>query len=384
MKLAMIILLTGVAALGSFRGTCAASDAQGGVPIRIDDGTNNKCIETSDRVTINLRRIVLPKESGWFTADSEVGITLTTTIAGATGGDNREVSLVKILKEPVQQFGDGPISIPIEQNVVNSFLLSETTNVYSAIEIDVAVVKEQTQTVAAQLLLGAANATKNLPIPPNPYTAGFELASTYVSSIVQPLISQAVKDGKTSNSQLALQFGTGSCTGDREKTGTKAIIFAWQNEWGPSAAPGVVDLNNLNRCFNANIKGVFELQVGDKPAAGGDACTNLVPVRNPYIGFYVNAEPIEIAHAGANFSHLNSLVQSTPLTVEKKAMFNELSAKFGSSGLEKHQAAAVAFALVSPDKASSVPIENDARKAYLQSLERCEANGVGAEHCFAP
>jgi hypothetical protein len=99
---------------------------QGSVIVRIDDGAGNgRCIGSADKLTATLRRVIIEKRSKWlgFIQDTQLGVTLTTTVNGSTAGDVKNASFAKVVKEQVDQFGSGQVSLAQEQS-----LLSKSVN----------------------------------------------------------------------------------------------------------------------------------------------------------------------------------------------------------------------------------------------------------------
>ncbi|WP_288410691.1 hypothetical protein [uncultured Herbaspirillum sp.] len=356
--------------------------SEGSIIVRLNDGAGNgRCIDSTDKLTVNLRRMIFSKKSKYFgfVEDQEIGVTLTTTVSGATGDDGRSASFAKIVKAPVSQFRKGQISVPIEQNLLSKFSLKNGENTFTVIDLSVGVVRTQGKSVSAKVLLGAVNATKDLALPINPFTTAYGVATTYVNNIFSPLVDQAASEGEAATHKITMTINSANCANDDERTGTKAIIDAVEDE----SLPGSVNISKANNyCFKAELSPAFELKFAPRPADGNcNAANNFVEVENSYIAFYVNALPIEIPKPVSN---KNTVL--APLASAQQPAVEELSTAMIQKGLPRNTASLFSKGIFSDTRASDVAkifkIQSSTVGAYRESLIRCQANGVGVADCF--
>lgn len=362
----------------------AAPGPQGSVVVRIDDSAGTgRCIGSADRLTATVRRIVVEKKSKWLglVNDTELGITLTTTVKGATGEDFKSASFAKVIKQAVTQFSAGQISLAQEQNLLSQFPLTNGENKFTVVNFEIGLVRTQGRSVAAQILLGAVSATQSLSLPVNPFTTGFGVASTYVDSIFKPLLDTAEKSQDAVTHNITMNINSGGCSAtddDSERTGTKAIIDA-SNDVGK---PGYIDTRVIDSyCFKAVLRPSFVLKFAPKPASGNCAtATGFADLQNSYIGFYVNALPVAAPNPAAGIAP--GMFQGAP----SNAFSTSLESAFEARGIQKDAAGLFSSGLLSEtppdDVAKAFRLRPEVVEAYRDALTRCEANGVSAKDCI--
>ena len=360
----------------------AGPTPQGSVIIRVDDTVGQgRCIGPSDQLTVTLRRPILEKKSKWLglIQDTELVMTLTTTVSGSGSEDVKSASFAKVIKESVSQFSTGQISLAQEQNLLNRFALTNGTNTFSVVDLEVGIVRTQGRSVGAQILLGAVDATKSLQLPTNPFTTAYNVATTYVNSVFSPLLDQAASQQEAVIHHITMNIDAGGCTGDDERTGTKAIIDAVDDP----TKPGYVDTSKIdNYCFKAILTPAFVLKFAPLPAGGScGTVTNYVDLQNSYLAFYVNSVP-----PGSPKPNVNA-VAALKLTTPAGDNLHVLSSKgLRSAGFPTDAADSFSKAMVS--KANTADIAGVFRvtsqwvEAYRESLNRCLANGTPADRCF--
>jgi hypothetical protein len=262
----------------------------GGVPIRIDDGTTPRCVDSSkDKVWLTLRRLITTRKVGWFVKDNDVAVIINAQVKTDPQAD-------KALTFPLTanvKFGDasgGQVSLPIEYPIVTGLKLTQDTVTYTGIGVEVTLVNAQDTTKLGTAIQALAKVTSSskLPIPASPYIAG----AGYVLNFANQAISDDLSKTPDKSVAGALSFNfdpDGSCTsGDFETTGTKAIVYG-----EGVAGDGFIDIQHTDKyCFSASLTPVFTLRVAKKQATL--ACSDpsysskMVDVSNNYIGFFLN------------------------------------------------------------------------------------------------
>jgi hypothetical protein len=136
------------------------------------------------------------------------------------------------------------------------------------------------------------NSANSISIPSNPYSAGFKLASTYVSSVLNPLVDAAQKDETLfGGQQITMRFSAnGTCNNSQDqKTGTILVVYSVDDP----TKPGTIDVGNVSAYCDIKVSNeqTFYAQVKAKSAVGGCAdSSGYVTLQNPYIAFFVNAQ----------------------------------------------------------------------------------------------
>lgn len=372
MKIPDFAILLVFFAITSTAASASGSNPQGSVIVRIDDGAGNgRCIGSSDRLTVTLRRVILEKNSHWLglIEDKELGVTLTTTVNGTSSEDVKTASFAKVVKEQVEQFSSGQISLAQEQSLLNKFALINGQSSFSVIDLEVGIVKTSGKSTGAKILLGAVGATKNLSLPVNPFASAYGVATTYVTSVFEPLLDQAAEDKEAVSHHIVMNINAANCAGDDEKTGTKAIVDAAKD----SSQPGYINTEKINSyCFKAELKPAFVLKFSPLPNNGScDQASDFTELRNSYLAFYVNALPQEIPATphgiGVNPGVLrNKGFPSGDLSNNPKAFF----AQMVTSNVPTKQIS------------SKYRIKESAVNAYREAIHRCQANGTSILDCI--
>jgi hypothetical protein len=266
---------------------------QGGVTVYVDDGVAPKCVNrTSDSVWLTLRRLIVTKPpNGWFTNQTDIAVYLNPTMA-ATG--TKSATFPLLTKAAYGAAGPGQTSIPLDYTLVDSFSLKQGSVGYTALQLDVTLMNENSKNRWGKALSQLADVTKNLPIPAtNPYVEGagylLEFANNLIDGEITTLTNSNASDIARSGS-LAFTFSPdGSCGGDFAQAGTAAIL----QSVGPPG-DGHVDLDKVaNYCFKAQLKPIFTLL--EAPNSTGADCktlpaaTQYKAVTNNYIAFFLNA-----------------------------------------------------------------------------------------------
>jgi hypothetical protein len=355
------------------------SKLQGSFIQRIDDNAGpGSCIGSADKLTVTLRRVILQKNSSWWglIQDKSFGITLTTTVTGTSGGDTKAASFAKVINESVAQFGTGQISLGQEQSLLSKYSLTNGSNVFTVVDINVGVVRTEGKSVAANILLGAVGATKSLALPTNPFTSEYTIATNYVNSVFTPLLNQAAADKAAVSDNITMNIDAANCSGDDEKTGTKAIIEA-------ASGPNTLDTTSpQNYCIAADLKPTFVLKFARKPPSGSCDGVAYASVQNPYIAFYVNSIPTVAVQPKAQ------AVADLKLPLGEASAPDALAVRSALKALAVPTSAAdtLARALVSAEPSAKVAdafgIAPSAVERYREAISRCKANAPALSACF--
>lgn len=271
----------------------ASTVSDGKIIVRVDDGTTSRCINSSaDRITMHMRRFIINKDAGVFEEDKAAGLVINTVISGEEGGVTpRRVSFPRMYTANIESYTKGYTSIPIEEKLFSRFPLTNSGNSYDTAEIEFTILAKRDRTPFGVALSALADISKSLPAPINPFSEGFKYFTEYANKVVAGSLSAANNISQQSNEgKVTLSFSsTDTCTGDQEHTGTLAIVSGVDDK--PS--DGFVDIKR-DYCWRAVLKPVFNLYFA--PKTSGSTCTSVTDaaykrVNNPYIAFYINAEP---------------------------------------------------------------------------------------------
>lgn len=356
---------------------------QGARILRINDGAGaGQCIQQTDRLTVTLRGATLEKQSSWLglITDTELGVTMTTTVSGSSGDETKSASFAKVVKESVSQYKKGQISLAEEQSLLSKFDLTNGNNIFSVVDLDVGIVRTKGKSVGAKILLGAVDATKSLSLPKDPFTSAYSVATSYVNSVFSPLLDEAAANKEATSAHITMNIDAARCKGDDEFTGTKAIIFAAAE----AAKPGYVDINRLDEyCWNAELLPTVSLSVAPKTVgATCDHATGFLPLQNSYLSFYVNAIPAQPLKP--NTSAIAALPVAGGEAIGGESISGVVDA-LRHMGMASSSATLFAPALKSNLPASEVGsafgISERAVQKYRDALRRCEANSQALKSC---
>ena len=271
----------------------AATVPDGKIIVRVEDSATSRCINsTTDRITMNMRRLIVNKDVSVFTEDKTAALIVSTVISGEDGGlSPRKVTFPRMYTVSVVPYSKGNTSLPIEEKLFSRFPLTNSGNSYDTAEIEFTILAKKGKAPFGVALSALADISKNLPAPINPFSEGFKYFSDYANKVVEGSLTEENNIGQQSKEgKILLSFSsTGTCTGDQEQTGTLAVVSGVDGK----ESDGFVDIKK-DYCWKADLRSVFTLKFASK--ASGSTCAAIAEgsynrVTNPYIAFYLNAEP---------------------------------------------------------------------------------------------
>lgn len=411
-KLSYLVLLTSVFLTSP---GMAVTVPDGQIIVRVDDGATSRCINlATDRITMHLRRLVTEKETSIFTEDKAAALIINTTLSGEEGGTTpKKVSFPRMYLVTVDPYSSGYVSLPIEEKLFSRFSLTDSGNSYDTAEIEFTVIAKKDKSPLGIALSALADITRSLPAPLNPFSEGFKYFADYATKVVEGSLSggnnvaQSFKEAK-----IALSFSsTGTCTGDQETTGTLAAVRGANGD----ETRGFVDINK-EYCWRAEVKPVFNLKFATPEQ--GTPCKDLSADRfkrmsNPYVAFYLNAEPKKPTLSQNLQSKILTLsgTSNQPTMVSLEEIEKSVASAYElwpktTPSQESHLltvkkvSSKVRSVLEKPANvfrdATSTSTPHEAKKTFTLSttaadllaidlagsLKRCTAHGVAPEQCF--
>jgi hypothetical protein len=339
-----------------------------------------------------MRRVILTKDTGWFTTDKYAGIVVNTTISGDSSGKAEKIAFPRMVDADIQQYEAGSgVSVPVEFGLLQGFKLAGQSNTYTNVDFSFNIMKGKSRNGWGRALNALVDITKKLPMPANPFSEGFKFFADYANTMVESSV-QEQKDNNLKQGLVQLSFSqNGQCSGDFESTGTILVIFGVD---GPLAA-GYVDIakvNNDEYCWSAILKPSFGVKFGKK--APGGACVANTALQNDYYGFYLNAVSATVAAAPT--------VREDKKPKGKKQTFSSSAADaalsdvgFLGEELERKTETALEWdALASPTPFGQVLATTPEGVVWrvttteswafdvAEALRRCAAHGVNAAECL--
>jgi hypothetical protein len=396
------VLAFGVSiALIGISASYAATPPTGKTIVRIEDGAASRCINSStDRITMNLRRVIIEKKSKWLSEEQSVALVLNTTISGNDSNSiAKKVSFPRMYTALTKNYSDGLISVPIEEKLFSNFALFDAAdNSYDSTEIEFSLLAFRVKDNMGAALTSLSNITNSMPIPINPFSEGFKFFGAYATSVVDAAIKEdnniaaTAKEGK-----IVLSFSPNAiCTGDQERTGTLAVVSGISG----SESKGVVDITK-EYCWKANLTPVFTLKYASLPA--NNVCTDVNTasykvLNNPYIAFYLNAEPkkpslsatpstfvmyppaIEPAKVSLTSANLNKAIRANYSMPKKGVSYlsNKVQIDLNKGNSEWHDLDINPLGQVQITTTAADSVAFD----ITESLKRCAAHGVEASMCI--
>lgn len=268
-----------------------AAEVDGGIIVRMEDVEKSRCINAkTDAITFQLVRARETKYSSLLSADKTIGLYIETTLEGASGGMSRRVSFPRAFVISVDEYDGGTVSLPVEQRLLSQFRLTNGDNAYTSAGFAIRLVKTQKAGPVANAIKVLADVTKQLPIPANPLSAGFEFFVDLSNNLVENFLNKELNsDNNASRAQISFEFSpNGDCTGALETTGALAIIF---KEDG-----GSIDLSKEgNYCFRYVLSPTKRVEYATKENGGCPDPSKYGAVSNPYYLFLLVATQRESA-----------------------------------------------------------------------------------------
>lgn len=392
-----------VSLIGSSQPAYAASVPDGEIIVRVDDGAATRCINASvDRITMNLRRLVVNKDVGLFSEDKAAGVLVSTVISGDdSNGSPQKVSFPRMYTVTVAPYASGFVSLPVEEKLFTRFSLANSGNSYDTAELEFSVISKKDKTPFGVALAALEDISKNLPAPINPFSESFKYFSQYANKVVNDSLNKENNvAANTKEGKITMTFSaTGTCTGDQEQTGTLAVVKGSNGK----ESDGYVDIKK-GYCWAAELKPVFTLKFASQ---NGRKCSEIGAasfsrVANPYVAFYLNAEPKVLTSSNKPLARVDKLplLGKDPVALPE----HEVEAAVASSykGGAPDQTTASIASVVSDSlgnrsafKFMSVkPNSNDALIKWTttakdsvafdisESLRRCKSHGVSPQTCL--
>jgi hypothetical protein len=267
----------------------------GGMIVRITDPLASRCISAQDdAVTFQLVRAIERRQWNWFKSDKSVGLYIETTLSGSTGTDNKKITFPRAFMIDVQDYGPGMVSLPVEKTLLSKFRLKNGDSLYSNAEFSIKLVKNRGDEAAGIALKVLADSTKDLPIPANPFTTGFDFFVGVTNKFVDKYFEEKLSDQNSApRAEFPIEFTTnGDCSAGGATTGAIAVIFA-------SNEPHAVSMGQEeNYCFRYKTAPTQRLEYATKTAglcASDDASFKIVP--NSYYLFVLGAVQSQVTAA---------------------------------------------------------------------------------------
>lgn len=285
----MSIRSTAVLAILFFICTAQAAIADVGEIVRIPTPVSPRCIDSNDRVTMTLRRIVTQKTSGFFTSDNQAGVAVIATL-NADGTPPAKVPSVNLIS--ISDAGTGQVILPLEYPIASQLPLSTSSPnslTTKNMQLDLYLEKTRGSNTFGQIITTAGQVLGKLSIPANPFSTAGNQILDFANQIITNETSGA---GAEEMASVTLQFSAvpimdiTQC-GDFEQTGAIAII-------APTGGRYALRLGNLSTqyCWRYVTDNTYEVQYAAKPA--GTMCKDVADasyqeVPNDYVMLVISA-----------------------------------------------------------------------------------------------
>ena len=278
-----------------------ASAQSGGRIVRIQDGTNSRCIDPStDSLWLSIRRVITQRDTGWFSDDTSTVILAKAAVI-AHPDPGKPIVYPLMSEVGVAAYDEGQVSLPVEYGVVDRLELNQIDHQYTGLSVELTLLNIRDRTPLGNALSALRTVASKLPASPVGQAAGYLI--DFANSAVDRDVEDHDADDKAVSATLRLSFApNGQCAGDGsdafESTGTIAVI---QSTGIPG--DGLVPVGDAGGryCWRANTVYTFDLEAA--PERGGVPCDDpsyeYRPVTNDYVGFILNAMP-------ANFDRLSA------------------------------------------------------------------------------
>lgn len=271
--------------------------AQGGVKIirAIDRYNSSDCIyPNKHNIYMDLRRIIIDKNAGFWEEDKSVGILLNIELEGRSLSKDRNTVRVifpKLFEASLKRYEKGSTSIPLELMIFNELDLKNENIQLNTIRVELSILKKKDPTSFGIALSSLAKVTKNFPLPANPFSDAFKYFAQYTEDVVKDYLnSDNNVDKNIRYGAFTLNFSpNGNCVGGFEKTGSIAFVEA-DNE--NIHKKGIVDIKNEYCWISITSEASFDLKFAPMPE--NRKCNEVLDnkfelVNNPYILFVLNA-----------------------------------------------------------------------------------------------
>ncbi|MEA1675476.1 hypothetical protein [Nitrospirillum sp. BR 11163] len=362
---------------------------QGAEIIRMDDGVKSTCINyKKDHVVINLRKFILEHEDGWFRADQSVTLYIATRVKIRSQDESPTISLSRSIAVGTTEYDDGLVSAGIEDGLLDDFSLTDGSVSYHSIGLSITLIKEQGASQAVEVIKNLSSLAGTITFPGSGLLQnGYKTASAYVTGALDPLIKGAEKKSEARyNSNIYMSFADSyNCTGDQERTGTKAIVYPRKGYENGDIRKGYInigDIKNDKFCFKPLLGASYGIKFTTKNNDGTCDDGHYSPLNNPYVMLFVNAAPPVEERAQLQVSAL-STTPERDLKMSRTDIASALktsgmrgdSLKTATDGIDRLSAA-------TQKERESTSAQFRSTGLYYEALKRCEIHNFPAEKCL--
>jgi hypothetical protein len=321
--------------------TASMAFAQGGSQtVRVKDD-ESVCIGPSDALSLYVMNYQTSKSKGAFTQDSTVGMNITATITGTTPDSNGTIT-IKNAKFPVvyetslKTYADGTVLLPFQYPILSYFEIKQGQTHYRNIQFDMAIFRKKDANAWGSALELLAQYSKQISLPPSPFTTEFSLFSGFASSAIDNGMASlrnadannVIPEGSAVidlNAAPGASTGTTNCAADRS---TGLVVVVDSDNGAHPNQKGWVDISQINNyCWIGLLSPTQQVKVAKMDNTGKCAAGDYDVLHNDFKLFTLSAitPDTPATHNGAALLEFPIPVGYKMSTARKKSITKTLN-----------------------------------------------------------
>ncbi|HTC95908.1 MAG TPA: hypothetical protein VK699_20875 [Terriglobales bacterium] len=231
---------------------------------------NTRCINSSkDAIWLTVVDYKTTIHQGFLAQDSSTGVMIDAAVDN--GDKNAHFPVLLDQQIPHGATATDAIQVPVGKALMTNYKLTNSDLQVDALNISVKLVRKQSPTAWGSAFLALADISKQIKLPSNPYTDGFQLFANFANSAVQKSLETPDAPSTLPIGTLELGFSSddeniaNNCT-DFSRTGIVAII---DNVPGRNENEGYPDITRQgDYCWYADLSSGVQLSYAKKDNNG--------------------------------------------------------------------------------------------------------------------
>jgi hypothetical protein len=386
-----------------------SSNPSGGVFIAIDDGSPRQCININKSVVSMFVLGVKARQNtswlpSWLVSASNVGAKINITMLDPLT-QNPTFTFPRAIKlKPTG--ATNIITLPMQYTLLTKFSFINNSNnpphPISNMSLDMDFIDIEKAGPLATVMSSLIDFSKNLPLPPNPYSTGVQLFGQFVNSLIQQATARSSADD-VPLAIMSYDLSTLDNCGKRElMEGTTALILDYQG----ADTSGVIATSDVGKyCYFLGSNNEVTFATKKQPGLDCDHQAGMVSapktqLNNPQIVYSINSYAKEGDAVAVRFVPAKSALapmalntgdvsksaedlHQTRLGYDSDATMAKKHIESWASALDEGPSALPSDLIGEKEGESAVrlPASRAIEFDVARSLNRCQRIGIPADQC---
>jgi hypothetical protein len=385
-----------------------APNPSGGVFIAIDDGTPRQCININTSVVSMFVIGIKARQNtswlpSWIVSTSNVGAKINITMLDPLT-QNPSFTFPRAVK--LKPNGSSNIvTLPVRYTLLTKFSFINTSNnpahPISNVALDMDFINIEKSGALATVMSSLIDFSKNLPLPPNPYSTGVQLFGQFANSLIQQAAAGSTDDVPLAT--MSYDLSTLDSCGRRElMEGTTALILDYKG----GDTNGVIATSDAGKyCYFLGSNDEVTYAAKSEPTLDCDHQTGMARVpktalNNPQIVYAVFSYSKQGTSVAVRFAPVNpsvtahsfdsAAVSKLAENLQENHLGYDANTITGKKNIEawglalNHGISALPSDLVGENEGQSIirlPASRAIEYDTARSIARCDRIGISADQC---